>query len=234
VIGRLGGVPLDALVLNAGTQSFNLKGPTADGFELTFGVNHLAHYLLARLLAPHLGKNGRLILTTSDIHDPSVSPLAPKGLDPKALAHPSHAGFGSGIRAYTSSKLCNLLTARSFADSPDIIDRDITVLAFNPGLTAGTNLGGPMAKRITSTVIVPILGIIGRFNPEYSLGRPERAGEVLAELATGDVTPPREHIYVSVLRGDVTYPQPSKLAMNDEKRDELWAQSADMVGLPRN
>jgi NAD(P)-dependent dehydrogenase (short-subunit alcohol dehydrogenase family) len=236
VIGRLGGVPIDALVLNAGTQTSDLKGRTADGFELTFGVNHLAHYLLARLLAPHLGKNGRLILTTSDTHDPSVTPLAPKGLDPKALAHPSDAGFGSGMRAYTSSKLCNLLTARSFADSPDIIDRDITVLAFNPGFTVGTNLGGrsPMAKRIMSTVIVPIFGIIGRFKPEYSAGRPERAGEVLAELATGDLTPPREHIYVSVLRGDVTYPQPSELAMNDEKRDELWAQSADMVGLPRN
>lgn len=233
VITRLAGTPIDALVLNAGTQTSDLKQRTADGFELTFGVNHLAHYLLARLLAPHLAPGGRLIFTTSDTHDPAVTPLAPRSLDPEALAHPSE-GRGSGMRAYTSSKLSNLLTARSFAASRDLAERQITVIAFNPGFTVGTNLGGrsPQAKRIFSAVVVPIFAVIGRFKPEYSAGKPERAGEVLAGLTNGTITPPPGHLYVSVLRGQVTYADPSELARDDRVRDDLWRRSAAMVGLP--
>lgn len=233
VIERLDGTPIDALVLNAGTQTSDLKQRTRDGFELTFGVNHLAHYLLARLLAPHIAKGGRLILTTSDTHDPAITPLGPKGLDPKALAHPTGGGLGSGMRAYTSSKLANLLTARSFAAAPNLVARDVTSIAFNPGFTVGTNLGGrsPRTQRIFAAVVVPIFGIVGRFKPEYSAGRPERAGDVLAQLALGALAPSPDSVYVSIVRGEVTYPQPSALARDDLKRDELWDESAAMVGL---
>lgn len=227
----LQGRQIDALVLNAGTQASNLQGRTSDGYETTFAVNHLAHYLLARLLAPHLAPGARLILTTSDTHDPRVTPLAPKSLAPQALAHPDG---GAGMRSYTASKLCNLLTARSFAASPDLTARGITTYAFNPGFTVGTNLGGrsPRAKKIFAAVVVPIFAVIGRFKPEYSAGKPERAGEVLADLTTGQLTPPPGRLYVSVLRGEVTYPDPSELALDDTVRDDLWDQSADMVGLP--
>lgn len=229
VTARLHGRRIDALVLNAGTQASNAVTHTADGFETTFGVNHLAHYLLARLLAPQLATGGRLILTTSDTHDPAVTPLAPKSLDPQALAHPD----GAGMRSYTASKLCNLLTARSFAVDPALVARGVTTYAFNPGFTVGTNLGGrsPRAKKILGAVVVPIFRVIGRFKPEYNPGRPERAGEVLADLITGTLTPPPGQLYVSVLQGAVTYPDPSELAMNDTVRDDLWRQSAAMVGL---
>jgi NAD(P)-dependent dehydrogenase (short-subunit alcohol dehydrogenase family) len=63
---------------------------------LTFAVNHLAHYLLARLLVPRMADHGRLVITTSDTHDPAVTPIAPKTLEPQALAHPSKRGFGIG------------------------------------------------------------------------------------------------------------------------------------------
>lgn len=232
VTRHLAGTPIDVLVLNAGTQASNLESRTADGFETTFGVNHLAHYLLARLLEPQLAEGGRLIITTSDTHDPAVTPMAPKSLDPAALAHPS--GGGPGMRAYTSSKLCNLLTARSFAASPELAERRVRVIAFNPGFTVGTNLGGrsPRAKKIFTTLVVPIFSVIGRFKPEYTPGKPERAGDVLAGLTSGEITPPDGHVYVSVLRGAVTFPRPGELALDDTVRDDLWKQSAAMVGLP--
>ena len=44
--------PIDALILNAGGGFPD--GRSADGFELNFAINHLAHYLLLRLLTPHL------------------------------------------------------------------------------------------------------------------------------------------------------------------------------------
>jgi NAD(P)-dependent dehydrogenase (short-subunit alcohol dehydrogenase family) len=49
---------IKALVLNAGLQSPGPSQRTAEGFEVTFGVNHLSHYLLARLLLPVLAVGG--------------------------------------------------------------------------------------------------------------------------------------------------------------------------------
>lgn len=233
VTSRLDGTSIDALVLNAAVLARNLDGRTADGFETTFGVNHLAHYLLARLLEPHLADHARVIFTTSDTHDPSITPLAPKALEPEKLAHPPRSRFMAGMRAYAASKLCNILTARSLAESPDLRRRNVTVLAYNPGLTGGTDLGdpGPAARRFMTMVVFPIFRVIGLFKPAYVMGPPERAGEVLAQLATGGITPPSGHLYVSLIKGKVTYPEPAPLARDDEVRDDLWRQSASMVGL---
>ena len=82
---RLDGAHIDMLVLNAGIQTSDATQRTVDGFEVTFAVNHLAHYLLARLLVPCMADDGRLVITTSDTHDPAVFSGAPKTLDPEAL-----------------------------------------------------------------------------------------------------------------------------------------------------
>jgi len=91
---RLGDAQINALILNAGAQ-FRQEQRSADGFEMTVAVNHLAHYLLARLLMPCMAEGGRLVITTSDTH--GQWPLAPKTLDPEALAHPQKH---STARAY--------------------------------------------------------------------------------------------------------------------------------------
>ncbi|WP_158790667.1 hypothetical protein [Granulicella sp. L60] len=105
--------------MNAGAQFGTTNHRTGDGFESTFVINHLAHYLLLSLLEPSLAKNATIVITTSDVHDPKQVPFGPKELDPEALAHPKDkGGFMPGIRAYASSKLCNLLTARAFEISP--------------------------------------------------------------------------------------------------------------------
>jgi NAD(P)-dependent dehydrogenase (short-subunit alcohol dehydrogenase family) len=118
--GRLDAIPIDALVLNAG-RSGDAAGRTADGFETTFVVNHLAHYLLLRLLLPRLADHARIVLTTSGTHDPAQrAPLPPpRHADAQLLAHPEldpdrdrQPRTASG-RAYTASKLCVVLAARA-------------------------------------------------------------------------------------------------------------------------
>lgn len=78
---RLGNDKIDILVLNAGIQATDNKLRSEDGFGLTFATNHLAHYLLARLFVPNMAKGGRVVITTSDAHDPAVIPFGPKTLN---------------------------------------------------------------------------------------------------------------------------------------------------------
>ncbi|MFD3743465.1 SDR family NAD(P)-dependent oxidoreductase [Nocardia sp. NPDC058633] len=70
----LGTQRIDALVLNAGVIRPDADGRTADGYETTFAVNHLAHYLLIRLLLPVLADGARIVLTTSGTYDPATVP----------------------------------------------------------------------------------------------------------------------------------------------------------------
>jgi len=234
VTQHLGDACIDALVLNAGMQTSSNEGRSADGYELTFAVNHLAHYLLARLLLPKMAHHGRLVITTSETHDPAVTPIAPKTLDPQTLAYPSKSGLGTGIRAYAASKLCNLLTAQSFTALEDIKARQISVIAFSPGLTGGTSLGrdSPRAMRMLVTFLMhTVFRLVGLFRPEYVIGTAERSGEALAEVALGAVTPPSGRIYLSLVKGKPTFPDPSELARSRDAQDRLWRESAAMVGL---
>ena len=50
--GKLASPPLAGLVCNAGVQNIGPPTRSAEGYETTFAVNHLGHYLLARLLLP--------------------------------------------------------------------------------------------------------------------------------------------------------------------------------------
>ena len=228
---RLDGRLIDMLVLNAGIQGSDAKQRTVDGFEVTFAVNHLGHYLLARLLVPFMADDGRLVITTSDTHDPAVFSGAPKALDPEALAHPDRNKGGVRFSAYPASKLCDLLTARSFAALAKVQPPHITAIAYNPGLTLGTGLSRD-APRLLRVLIRIVLPLLSTFKLQFRSGTPERAGEALAQLALGEVNPPAGRVYASLVRGELTFPDPSALAQSDEARDLLWSESATMVGLP--
>jgi NAD(P)-dependent dehydrogenase (short-subunit alcohol dehydrogenase family) len=230
VLGRLDGEPIDMLVLNAGAQFMNTSARSDDGFELTFAVNHLAHYLLARLLLPAVAQGGRIVLTTSDTHDPKIFRAAPRRIDVQGWAHAP----GSAASAYSASKLGNLLTAEGIAALPETGERQITTIAYNPGLTGGTGLSrafpGPL--RSVMTALRPVFILLSGLRPELYMNTPEHAGDILAQLADGTLTPPAGRVYASLVRGRLTFPDPSALAQDPAARDELWRESADLTGLP--
>ncbi len=60
--------PVTVLINNAGVGG--TRGVTADGFELAFGVNHLAHFLLTRLLMDVIVAHspGRILTLSSNAH----------------------------------------------------------------------------------------------------------------------------------------------------------------------
>ena len=151
--------PLKALVCNAGVQFIQQQTYTQDGFDMTFGVNHLGHFLLTNLLLEELVKPARIVFVSSDTHDSSKTTgmPAPYFRDPGLMAHPDEdpalkgKSIGEiGRTAYTTSKLCNVLCAYELSRRlNDVKTPSISVNVFNPGLMPGSGLANdytPTAK----------------------------------------------------------------------------------------
>jgi NAD(P)-dependent dehydrogenase (short-subunit alcohol dehydrogenase family) len=99
---------LDVLVNNAGgILSHRLE--TAQGFEMTFGVNHLGHFLLTSLLVDRLsaGEPARVVTVSSIGHR-----FAARGLSFADLQSTHHYW---SMDAYSQSKLANILFTRELA-----------------------------------------------------------------------------------------------------------------------
>jgi len=99
--------PLHVLLNNAGLAG--QKRLTRQGFELTFGVNHLGHFLLTQLLLPRLLQqpHSRIVNVSSKAHYQAL------GIDFGELRRPGK-GFGA-LHAYSVSKLANVLHAKELA-----------------------------------------------------------------------------------------------------------------------
>lgn len=234
VIEQIGDGRIDVLVLNAYLQRAEGRERSADGFEMVFAANHLAHYLLVRLLLPHMADGGRIVILSSGMHDPRLSPAAPKTVQPYELAHARPEGFGAGMRTYAASKVCNLLTAGSLTRLQETRDREISVIAFNPGLAGDDAPTGEVSvgRRALMRVIRAVIVVVGRFRPEYIVGTPHRSGELLGQICLGEISPPTGRIYISQVKGQATFPAPSALASNPVVQDTLWRDSAALVGIP--
>lgn len=207
---QLGNSKIDVLILNAAIRASDEVQKNEDGFELTFATNHLVHYLMARLLMPNMAKDGKIIITTSDTHDPELVPFGPKTLNPLDLAFPNQ-NSPKGMRFYAATKLCNMLTACSLATKCLNDKNDISVMAFNPGLTGGTSLMGKQSafmNLMIKILIRPILNFVSLFKPFLFVGKAKHAGKILADIALGKVAPPKGKMYNSIVRGKLTFPNP--------------------------
>jgi protochlorophyllide reductase len=141
----------DAVCYNAGvarnTEAKDVLR-TAQGFELTVGVNHLGHFYLHHLILPLINKeNGRIVVTASSVHDPD-SPGGAQGKtatlgDLKGLEDAVASGTGqfdmvdggnfNADKAYKDSKLCNVLFTRELQRRLDESGSKIKANSFSPG-----------------------------------------------------------------------------------------------------
>jgi NAD(P)-dependent dehydrogenase (short-subunit alcohol dehydrogenase family) len=144
-------LPLRALVCNAGLQMNSGPKLTPDGFESTFAVNHLGHFLLTHLLLDRLLANApaRVVIVSSGVHDPAMKTMMPhpaiRDLDTLAeTGGPDRKRFNGRV-AYVNSKLCNLwfayeLIRRLEAAGLGRGERPLSVNAYEPGLVPGSGL----------------------------------------------------------------------------------------------
>ncbi len=121
---------LDVLVNNAGVAfaSDRERRVSRDGYELTFQVNYLAHYLLTDLLLPRLLESG-----PARIVNVSSIAAAPLDLDDLMLEE----GY-DGWRAYGQSKLAQVMHTFDLAD--ELRGTGIRVNALHPATFMDTNL----------------------------------------------------------------------------------------------
>lgn len=119
---------LDILANNAGAM-FKKTSLTEDGFEVTFALNHLSHFLLTTSLLDLIRATpGARVISTS-------SAMQQRG--DLVLDRVAHAENSSFIRAYGTAKLCNILFTKALQRR---LGSAVAVNCFHPGIVR-TNFG---------------------------------------------------------------------------------------------
>ncbi len=210
----------------------NVSSPTKtdEGYETTFAVNALGHYLLTRLLLPDLAEGAHITFVSSGTHDPKqkTGMPEPKYVNAEALAHDFEPTPVAGRRRYTTSKLCTLYYtyeyARRFAASRDPRLQSLRTNAFDPGLMPATDLARTHSAplRFVSRHILPMLSLFVK-----NIHSPATSGNRLALLASGSEGSATGRYFSDGKE------VPSSTASYDLKNAlDFWNTSASMTGLP--
>ncbi len=196
---------VDVLLNNAGVTMLS-RSETADGYETTFAVNHLAPFLLTNLLMPKLlaAPGARVVNVASHAHR-----FAWFDLDDLQ----SRKRYSS-LRVYGGSKLANILFTNELARR--VGSRDLRIWSAHPGAVAtrlGANNGG-IAK-----LLLPVLALFFK--------TPDQGAATSIHLCADSGIQAKNASYfadrkVVPLKGRAEDPE---LAM------QLWNESERLVGL---
>tara|TARA_B100000902_G_scaffold57927_1_gene64969 strand:+ start:3758 stop:4759 length:1002 start_codon:yes stop_codon:yes gene_type:complete len=236
-------VYLDVVILNAGLQYTGAFYPkvSKQGIELTFAVNHLAHFYLINILIGQINnyKESRIIITSSDVHNPNsaggnVGEKA--GLNNlvnfKEEITGKYINFNSD-KAYKNSKLCNILFAKELSKRLQNQLSKISVITWAPGLViSNEDLGffryskkfNSFGYLVFSSIANSILGISENV---------ENAGHLLYKIVFDTAFNNIKYLHLSnklvfykkhkLVKSDV-----SKEACNNELALKLWNLSEEL------
>jgi NAD(P)-dependent dehydrogenase (short-subunit alcohol dehydrogenase family) len=196
---------INILINNAG-GAFVKKELSKDGFEMTFVVNHLGHFLLTESLMPLLKKGqARIINVSSEAHR-SAKP----NFDDLKWEHTRYRG----LKAYNISKLYNIYFTRSLAEKYGYWG--ITSYALHPGVVL-TNIWNKATgfTRILVWFLKPFMIT------------PEKGAETTIYLATQPRLEKKSGLYFIKHKVAKT----ARNANNAEARNRLWEISEKLTGL---
>ena len=225
--------PLDGLILNAGGINMKAKSLefTEDGFERTFQLNFIGHFLLANLLVSHMSSDGRIIFVSSDLHDPAATRMG-KVMPPRYGAVEDLArGIGTAanlkpMARYGTAKMYAMMAAYELDRRLQAAQKEITVNSWSPGVVPTTQAGrdmNPVVKRImTSNWFVSFMG--------SHLSTEEEAGRALGELL---ISPKYSGVHGKYFDGFKEIPS-SVESTDDQKARAVWVQSAKLVALSQH
>lgn len=166
--------PLHAIVCNAGLQVVSGTERTAEGVEMTFGVNHLGHFALVSDLLADLARPARIVVVSSGTHDPAkfTGMPSPQYSSAEELALAVEDESADGRRRYTTSKLCNILYTYELDRRLGHGAQGVTINAFDPGLMPGSGLARDYSAigRWAWRYVFPLLRVLPNVNSTRSSG----------------------------------------------------------------
>jgi NAD(P)-dependent dehydrogenase (short-subunit alcohol dehydrogenase family) len=194
-----------ALVNGAGGASLRRR-VSADGHERTLAVNHLAPYLLTRLLLDRLRASApsRIVNVASVGHHRGDLDFADLQLE---------RGYEM-MRAYGRSKLCNILFTRELGRR--LAGTGVTANCLHPGL---------VATRIWDRapwILRPAFAVA-----KWFMISPERAAESVVRLVADPALEGVSGRYFD----QQALAEPSALGRDDGLARRLWEESARLVGV---
>jgi len=198
-------IPIHGLINNAGMAG--TRGKTKDGFEITFGTNHLGHYLFTRLLLDRIKETqgARIVNVASKSH------YRAKKIDWSVLRDKTHST--TGLREYEVSKLANVLFTKELARKLE--GSGVTTYAVHPGV---------VATDAWRKVPGPVRWIMKKF-----MVTPEQGAHSSLRTATDPALAAETGHYYDA---DGSEKRPSRLADDTELAHQLWQRSAEWTGLP--
>jgi light-dependent protochlorophyllide reductase len=221
---------ISGLILNAGGINMKAKALefTDDGFERTFQLNFLGHFLLVNLLLADMHAPARIIFVSSDLHDPAATRMgriaAPQYGPVEYLARAiGNAANLKPMARYGTAKLYAMMCAYEFHRKLQAHRRPITVNSWSPGVIpttqAGRDMNPVMKKIITNRWFVNFMG--------SHLSTQEEAAQALGGLLVDEKYSGVSGRYFDGFK---------EILSSEESRDQLkarsvWAQSARLVGL---
>jgi retinol dehydrogenase-12 len=194
-------LPLSLLINNAGVSGS--RGLTASGFELAFGVNHIGHFLLTKLLLPRLrtAAPSRIITVASQAH------RAARGIDWTAVRQRTRTRVA--YTEYAVSKLANVLFNSELARQ--LNGSGVTTYGLHPGV---------VASDIWRKVPWPVRPLI-----KLGMSSPEEGAAATLYCALSPEAGAQTGLYYDSGRIST----PSRLARDPSLAAELWKRSEDWV-----
>lgn len=198
---------IDVLINNAGMHNTR-RELTADGIEMVFCVNHLASFLLTRLLLDRILENApaRILYVNSEGHRFG-------GLDLDDLNWERRRY--RGLKGYGASKTAQLITIWELAEQ--LADSGVTVNAMHPGSVA-TNIGmnnGLLYRLYQRYLLFPFLK------------GPEISGEAIYYL----IAAPEMAGVSGKFYNQTIEEKPASHALDREIGTKVWEISEELTGL---
>jgi NAD(P)-dependent dehydrogenase (short-subunit alcohol dehydrogenase family) len=216
--------PLRALVANAGAISPDTRLASADGYELTFAVNYLAHAQLIGDLLDSFAAPARIVLLGSNTYHANayrrlMGVPGAQWRDPVEIARPAtgdkNPGFKAAGVAYSDAKLAILYYAHELQRHAG---PGINVTVFEPCWMPGTDLGrgAPAALQAIGRGIARLPRV----------ATPQRSGPALASIALDEKW---AHLRdgAFVVRDKVTGVQP--VAQDRDREYRLWQATTQLI-----
>ncbi|RFU35496.1 hypothetical protein B7463_g858, partial [Scytalidium lignicola] len=226
--------PIQILLLNAGLQFPHKLRKTSDGMEATFAINHVGHALLFHLLYRHLDPKARVVITASGTHDPAQKTGLPdaKYTTAEELAHPTAATVNNpGRQRYATSKLVNIMWTYALNRRLSNAKKNITVVAFDPGLMPGTGLAREAsgAEHWLWIHLMPRMIPLLRALLTPNIHTVEDSGASLTRLALDSEIESQSGAYFEgrkVIKSSVE-------SYDESKQEELWGWTVKNVALDK-